>query len=103
MRIAILLLVLTACGGASTNEVVEAQESDSGDRDRAIEIARTLGIAEGYGEADYELESAELVSDGTHAGHWLVSFVHVAPAPPGGHFGVYVDPGTWQGELMHGE
>jgi hypothetical protein len=29
--------------------------------------------------------------------------VHVDPAPPGGHFGVYVDPHDWQGRIMHGE
>lgn len=105
MRFAIVLLLL-ACGGSSSEEPVsnadEAAERST-DRDRAIEVARAMGVSEGYAEDEYELTSAERVTEGSFEGRWLVSFEHVAPAPPGGHYGVYVDPATWQGELMHGE
>lgn len=105
MRIVLaLLLVSVGCGGTEVEEETSEQASSSDpERERAIEVARTLGVSEGYPAADYELQGAERVTDGPEAGHWLVSFEHVPPAPPGGHFGVYVDPATWQGRVMHGE
>jgi hypothetical protein len=72
--------------------------------DDARRIAEAAGDAAGYSRAKYRVRSIEQVKDaGSFQGMWAVFFEHVPPAPPGGHFTVYVNPADGKAQLFHGE
>jgi hypothetical protein len=73
--------------------------------DAAREIAKKAAVVEGYAIDVYPVRSVELVGpEGeSFAGMWRVRFEHVPPAPPGGHFIVFVDASTGSVRLVHGE
>jgi hypothetical protein len=72
-------------------------EPASGERGRAHAAALAAAAAGGYDVAEHRLTGVE-----ESEGRLFFVFEHVFPAPPGGHFGVWVAAdGTTQ--LVHGE
>jgi hypothetical protein len=71
---------------------------DALSEEQARELAAEAGAAAGYDLDSYQIVSTTRQADG----RWLVTFEHTPPAPPGAHFGVFVDAaGAIQ--LMPGE
>lgn len=95
---------LTLDPGAPTQRDVEAScafdvtiEPRESERGRAYAAASAAASAAGYDLARYRAVRSERAERG-----WSFDFVHVYPAPPGGHFTVRVAPdGT--ADVRHGE
>lgn len=105
---ALLAALLPACARPGTAPP-QAAPSAAGLRvptaEAAREIAGNAAVAEGYALDVFPVRSVESVGPdgGSFAGMWRVTFEHVPPTPPGGHFTVYVDPASGRAQLFHGE
>jgi hypothetical protein len=96
----LLLLVLAAgCGGSSPGPREHPRVSAD---DRIPEPEARLIAEETARRAGWDLEVYGIVSVDRADGRWRVSFEHAPPAPPGGHFTVYVDASTGEAELIPG-
>jgi hypothetical protein len=66
-------------------------------------IAEKTARDAGYDLGVYEIKDVTLERTRAPNPDWVVFFEHKAPAPPGGHFTVYVDPDTKTARLVPGK
>jgi len=98
----LLLVTLASCSskGVARGDADVPRVSEASARTVAEQKARDTG----YDLGVYQIASAERTAADSHfKGAWRFSFVHLPPAPPGGHFLVYVDASTAEAKLLRGE
>ncbi len=107
--IVLLLLLVSGCSGPARSTPPPPQ-AGSRAGDTAVSEADARAIASRVGrDAGYDPAVFRVVSvtreeeEGPFKGTWRVTFEHVPPAPPGGHFTVYVNVVSGEARLFRGE
>jgi hypothetical protein len=93
--VALVALVALGCAGGTSSRSGPHEVSEHD----AWEIAEDRARIAGYDPEVFVLRSTEYSAE---TGDWALFFEHVPPAPPGGHFTVYIDRSSGDARLVPG-